>query len=115
MTLEAYRYLEGADKCTDYFEIEPGDYRTLVNVNPQDKEEVIVLHCREDNKLSVVYTIHPLAILYEGYPPMVLFDKNDTENRALLIKPGAEEIIRVRERVQGGSGFDTARYRLAHR
>ncbi|OGH06972.1 MAG: hypothetical protein A2171_02780 [Candidatus Levybacteria bacterium RBG_13_35_9] len=115
MTLEVYRYLEGSDKCDGYFDVEPGDYRTLINVNIQGEDEVIVFHCRKDNKLSVAYTIHPLTILYEGLPPLVLFDKKDTENRALRIKPGAEEIIRVRERVQEGSGFKTVRYRLTHR
>ena len=115
MTLEAYRYLEGSDKCDGYFNIEPGDYRTLINVNTQGEDEVIVFHCRKDNKLSVAYTIHPLAILYEGHPPFALFDDNDTENLALKIKPGAEEIINTRERVQGRNDFVNVRYRLAHR
>lgn len=113
MTTEIYRY-EGK-KCTDYDQIEPGDYKTLINVNSDGDEELIVIHCRPDNKCSIAYTIHPRIILFEADPPSALYYKDETENRALLIKPGSEVDIGVRERASGSKRLVSARYRLSHR
>lgn len=114
MTTEIYKY-SARGKCIAYEEIQPGDYRTILNVNPAGDDEVIIAYCRQDNKCSVLYTIHPRTILFEAHPPTALYDKNETENRSLVIKPGAEEVIRIRERVPDSKRLASVRYRLSHR
>lgn len=117
MTLEVFKYIDGQDQCIEYDAVEPGKYKTIVNINSLGEEEIIVLNCRPDNKLSYVYTIHPKTIVHrEGKPDQVYFDKNtDVENRALKIKPG-EKVppIKVRERL-GRNSFVMMKYELDHR
>lgn len=113
MTTEIYKYQ--GDKLLGYNTVEPGDYKTILNVNSAGDDEIIVVYCRQDNKCSLVYTIHPRTILFEATPQEALYDKKDTENRALVIKPGAEEIIRTREKTRGSKRLVSMRYRLAHR
>lgn len=113
MTTEIYKYLK--NRCVGYDQIEPGDYKTLINVNPDGDEEIILVHCRPDNKCSIAYTIHPRIIFFEANPPNALYYKDETENRALVIRPGAEIDIRVRERIPRSKRLVSARYRLSHR
>lgn len=115
MPLEMYRYIIGRDEASFYEVVEPGDYRTIINVKTKTKEEIIVVKCKEDDKLSYVYTIHPEIILEEGHPPIAAYDKSYTQNRSLVIRKGAEEIIQVSEKVAGRRKPLSVRYRLSHR
>ncbi len=113
MVTEIYKYL--GDKVVGYDAVKPGDYRTIANVASDGSNEIIVAYCRDDNACTVVFTIHPESIKSDANPPHALYRKEDSENRALIIRSGAEETFRVRERMPGSKKLATASYRLAHR
>lgn len=119
MTLEVFRYIKGQDQCISYQEIKPGDYRTIVNkpldiLNQDQDEELIVLHCRKDDLVSVVYTIHPEVILSLLGHTQAFYTKEDVENRALLVRPGSEHFLHTRERLSGDI-YVRFKYRISHR
>lgn len=120
MPLEIFRYIEGQDSCVGYDIVKPGDYRTIVD-RPADlitgeslDERLILARCRKDDRLSLYYTIHPLALVTLFGHDEAMFTKDGVENRAVVVLPGAEHIIRTRERFQGDI-YANYRYRLAHR
>ncbi len=113
MSTEIYVY--SGQECQDYVSIAPGDYRTILNINSDGQEELIVAHCRGDNKCSVLYTIHPREIIENGESKFVKYDRKETENRSDVIWPGGERIINTRERMPGSKRIAIVRYRFSHR
>jgi len=120
MPLEMFRYIEGQDQCVGYDIIKPGDYRTIVD-RPADlltgenlDERLLLLRCKKDNSRSFYYTVHPLVLVSLFGHDEAMYTKDGIENRAAIILPGAEHIVKTRERFQGDV-YANYRYRLAHR
>lgn len=113
MTTEVYKYI-GRDRVA-HESIDPGKYRTIVNVNSKGEEEVIVVQCSKDDKLTSIHTIHPLQMIDFVTEKVAVYDRGMSENLPLIVRRGERETIYTSEKIAGIPVLLTVRYRIAHK
>lgn len=113
MPLEILKYRQFSEEALGFDIVREGEYRTIESVKLRGENELKVIGCRKDNKLSYVYTILPLGVV-SGKSKVAAYFKEETENRPLVIKPGEEVEIFVNERI-GERKTTLMRYKLSHR
>lgn len=113
MPLEVLKYKKFSEEALGFDVINEGSYRTLEDVRLSGENELLIISCRKDNKLSYVYRIVPLTVM-AGEKKTAAYFKNETKNRPLVIKPGEETEIFVREKT-GPKQTTVMRYKLSHK
>lgn len=98
--------------------LQPGEFYHIPNINfHDDSHEVYAIKCKDNDKMT---TIHKLThvVDFEGInAPMVLFDRSNTENRAIVIEKGQERDLRIRQEFREGkkTSIRHARFHLTHK
>lgn len=95
MTLEIYRPIEDPKK-TAAINLKPGEKAHIVSIDAGGYEKIYEIQVREDDVLSTVHVLRPLAIT-DGPRPIAIYDDNLTENRSYVIKKGQILDLNIRQ------------------